>query len=118
MSVSTIIVTDQIARRRIPRECLHDLLRQPFRGRVPGHRKPNQLPATMAHDQNGKQALERHGWNHAQINRRDRLGMVAQKRPPGLRRRPSMFDHVFGDRQLGDGEAKLQQFAMDTRGSP
>jgi hypothetical protein len=72
----------------------------------------------MTHDQKGKQALERHGWNHAQINRCDRLGMVAQKRPPGLRRRPSMFDHVLGDRRLGDGEAKLQQFAMDTRGSP
>ena len=44
--------------RRTAFECLHDLLRQPFRGRVPGHRKPNQLPATMAHDQKGKQALE------------------------------------------------------------
>jgi hypothetical protein len=40
--------------------------------------------------------------------------MVAQERPPGLRRRPSMFDHVLGDRRLGDGEAKLQQFAMPT----
>ena len=31
---------------RTPRECLHDLLRQPLRGRVPGHREPEQLSST------------------------------------------------------------------------
>jgi hypothetical protein len=38
-----IIVAHQIGRCRAPRECLHDLLRQPLRGRVPGHREPEQL---------------------------------------------------------------------------
>jgi hypothetical protein len=54
----------------------------------------------MAHDQKGKQALERHGWNHAQINRCDRLGMVAQERPPGLRRRlcvPKTLSVLIGE---------------------
>ena len=36
LSVSTIIVADQIARRRIPRKCLDDLLRQPLRRRDAG----------------------------------------------------------------------------------
>ena len=35
--VSTIIVAHQIARRRISRKCLHDLLDQPLRCRMPGH---------------------------------------------------------------------------------
>jgi hypothetical protein len=40
LSVGAIIVAHQIGRRRVPRECLHDLLRQPLRRRVPGHCKP------------------------------------------------------------------------------
>ena len=39
-SVCTIIVADQIARRCVPRECFHDLLRQPLRRRVLGYREP------------------------------------------------------------------------------
>jgi hypothetical protein len=37
---------------------------------MPGHRKPKQLSSTVAYDQKGKQALERQGGNHAQIDRR------------------------------------------------
>ena len=59
LSVGTIIVADQIARRRIPRKCLGDLLCQPLR--LLGYREPEKLSATVAHDQKGKQALERQG---------------------------------------------------------
>jgi hypothetical protein len=31
----------------------------------------------MAQDKNGKQALERQGWNHAEVDRRDGIRMVA-----------------------------------------
>src|SRR5437868_6783977 len=46
-----------------------------------GHGKPKQLSSTMAHDEKRKQALESQGRNHAQIDRRDGVGMVAQERP-------------------------------------
>ena len=94
LSVSTIIVADQIARRRIPRKCLGDLLCQPLRRGMLGYREPEKLSATVAHDQKGKQALERQGWNQAKIDSRDRVGMVAQECPPRLRWRSSVF-HVF-----------------------
>jgi hypothetical protein len=67
------------------------------------------------------QALERQSWNHAEIDRRDRVRMVAEERPPTLRWRPSAPDHVFGDRRLGDLESELQQFTIagrPTMGSP
>ena len=35
--IGAIIVAHQIGRRRAPRECLRDLLRQPLGGRVPGN---------------------------------------------------------------------------------
>ena len=59
----------QIGWRRLPREGLEHLLRQPFCDRMPGHRKPQQLTPSMADNDEGKQALEVNGWNHAQIDR-------------------------------------------------
>ena len=44
--------------------------------------------------------------------------MVLKKRPPGLRRRPPIPHHVFGDRRLGDFEPQHQQFAMDPGRTP
>src|SRR5262249_57085732 len=58
LPVGTIIVAHQIGGRRVPRECLCDLLGQPLRRRVAGHRKPQQLPPSMAQNKKGKQPLE------------------------------------------------------------
>jgi hypothetical protein len=44
----SVIVTDEIFGRRVPRECFGDLVRQPLRRWVLGHRKPQQLPPSMA----------------------------------------------------------------------
>jgi hypothetical protein len=49
-----IVVAHQIGWCRIPWECLHDLLRQPLYRRVPGHREPEQLSSTVAHDEKSK----------------------------------------------------------------
>jgi len=117
LPVSTIIVAHQIGRSRAPRKCLHDLLGQPLRRRMPGHRKLQQLPPSVAHNK-CKQALEGQGRNHAQINRSNRRRMVAQERPPALGWRSSALDHVLRNRRLGDLEPKLQEFIMDARGSP
>src|ERR1700737_1362667 len=44
--------------------------------------------------------------------------MVAKERPPGLRRRSLPSDHILGNRRLRDLVAKIQQFAVDARGTP
>jgi hypothetical protein len=77
--VGAIIVAYQIGWCRLPRECLYNLLRQPFCRRVPGHREPEQLSSTVAKDEKRKQALERQSWDQAKINRRNGVGMIAQK---------------------------------------
>jgi hypothetical protein len=107
-----------MGRCRLPRECLHNLLRQPFCRRVPGHREPEQLSSTVAKDEKRKQALERQSWDQAKIDRRNGVGMIAQKCPLALRWRSATPSHVLGDRRLGDLEAELQQFTMDARGAP
>jgi hypothetical protein len=45
----SVIITDEIFGRRVPRECFGDLARQPLRGWVLGHRKPQQLPPRSPH---------------------------------------------------------------------
>jgi hypothetical protein len=72
----------------------------------------------VADNDEGKQALKAHGWNHAQVNGSNRLRMVAQERPPALRRRTSPSDHISGHRRLGELESKLEQFTMDAGSAP
>jgi hypothetical protein len=43
---------------------------------MPGHLKPQQLPTSVANDQEGKQPIKRHCWNHAQIDRGNRFGVI------------------------------------------
>src|SRR5215470_18857512 len=83
-----------------------------------GHRKPQQLPPPVAHHNKCKQAREGQRRNHAQINRSNRLRMVAQECPPALRGRLSASDHVLRNRRFGDLKPELEQFTMDARGTP
>src|SRR5258708_32876599 len=98
LPVGTIIVAHELGGRRVPRECLCHLLSRPLRRRVAGHRKPQQLPPSMADNKKGKQPLEGQGWNHAQIDRRNCVRMVAQECPPALRWRstaPVRQTHMY-----------------------
>jgi len=118
LPIRSIIVPDQIPRRRVPRKCLHDLLRQSLRRRVRGYREPQQPSSTMTHDKKRKKAPERQGRNRTEINRRNGIRMIAQECPPRLRWRSPMFGHVLGDRRFSEFEAKLEEFAVDARGAP
>src|SRR6516162_7916942 len=92
LPVGSIIVADQIARRRVPWKCLHDLLRQPLRRRMRGYREPQQPSSTMAHHKKRKQAPECQGRNYTKIDRRNGIRMVAEECPPRLGWRSPVFD--------------------------
>ena len=62
----------------------------------------------MAHDKKRKQAPERQGRYHTEVDRRDGIRMVAQECPPRLRWRSLVFGHVLGDGRLRDLEAKFE----------
>src|ERR1700692_2969707 len=53
-----------------------------------------------------------------EVDRRDRVGVIAEKRSPTLRRWPRVAAHVPSDRRLGDLEAELEQLTMNTRRAP
>jgi len=72
----------------------------------------------MSQDDKSKQSLKRQSRNHAEIDRRNRVRLVAQEGSPILGWRSLPSDHVLGDRRLGDFEPKLKQFVVDTWGAP
>jgi hypothetical protein len=77
LAIGAVIVTDQILRCRSPGERLGDLPGQPFRRGMPRYLKPQQLSPAMAKDQEDKQPIKGHRRDDAQINRGDRIGVVA-----------------------------------------
>jgi hypothetical protein len=85
---------------------------------MPGHRKPQQLPPSVAKNKKCEELLKDNRRNDKEINRRDPVSVVAQEGLPCLRRSISPRYHVLRDCRLGEGEAELQKLAVDMRRTP
>ena len=72
----------------------------------------------MSYDDKAIENPERDRWKDKQVDRRDAVGMIAQKRPPALRRWQPAAAHIPSNRRLSDLEAELKQFAMKVWGAP
>src|SRR4030081_3517282 len=64
-----------------------------------------------------RQNLECNRRQDKEVDRRA-VDVIAEKRPPALRRWPRVAAHVPSDRRLGDLEAELEQLTMNTRRAP
>src|SRR5215470_16993525 len=51
--------------------------------------------------------------HHEHLDRRDGVGVIVNKGPPALRRRPSSFRHVLRHGGLADIDAELKAFTVD-----
>jgi len=101
-----------------PRERLGDLARDPLRGWVCRHAKRHPKSSSVSYDNKTIENLERDRRQDKKVDRRDTVGMVAEKRPPALRRWPRVAAHISSDRRLSDLEAELEQLTMNTRRAP
>src|ERR1019366_4969912 len=99
-------------------ESLGDLARDPLRSLVFRHakRQPNSSP--MPYDDKTIENPERDRWKDKKVDRRDAVGMVAEKRTPALRWRPRVAAHIPSNCRLSDLEAELEQFTMNAWGAP
>ena len=57
-------------------------------------------------------------WDDEEAYRDQLLSMVLEKGPPGLRRRITVPDQVFGDRRLRPFDSNLPQFSVKARSAP
>ena len=71
----------------------------------------------MSYDDKAIENPERDRWKDKQVDCRDTVGMIEQKRPPALRRWQPAAAHIPSNRRLSDLEAELKQFAMNVWGA-
>ena len=114
----SVIVTDEIFGRRVPRECFGNLPRQPLRRWVLGHRKPQQLPPAMAKNNKCEELPKGNRRNNDKINRCNLLHMIAKETLPGLQWPPLPRRHVDRNRRLRDIDAQLEQLTVDPGSAP
>src|SRR6476659_5486937 len=117
-AVTSIPIADQIARELLPTTGRCQLVGNPFRRWVCGNAEPEDLSSAAAHNQQPVEEPERDGRHHEQVHRCDTICMIAQERLPALRRWTPPARHVLGNAGLPDIDAELEQFAMNTRGTP
>src|SRR3979411_3186629 len=117
-AVDPIAIADEVARSLIPRKCLYDLARNPFRGRVRCDADPDQFSAIQPHDDEGIEQVETDSWDNEQVHGGNVWRMVMKEGPPSRVRRPPPFDHVLGDARLRHLEPQLEQFAVNAWRAP
>jgi hypothetical protein len=79
---------------------------------------PNDTQSHGAQNDKTVEDLETNCWQHEEVDRRDTVGMILEKRPPALRGWPEAAAHIPRDRRLGDLEAEHQQLTMNARRAP
>ena len=87
-----------VSRRMVPWESLGDLVRDPLRSRVCRDAKRHPNSSSMLYDDKTIEDLERDRWQDKKVDRRDAVGMVAEKRAPALRPWPRVAAHIPSDR--------------------
>jgi hypothetical protein len=87
LAVSAIAIPDQVTRDLLPATRLRQVIGDPFGRWVRGRSKPQDLPPTMAHDQQSIEQPERDRRYHEKVHRSDPVSMVTKERLPSLRGR-------------------------------
>ena len=116
--VRGVPIPNEVSRRLVPWESLGDLARDPLRSRVCRHAKRHPNSSSMPYDDKTIEDPERNRWKDKKVDRRDAVGMVAEKRAPALRWWPRVAAHIPSDCRLSDLEAELEQFTMNVWGAP
>jgi hypothetical protein len=97
VTVGCIPIPDEIIGRFVPREGIVDLPSDPFRGWVIGDTERYQAPALVPQDDEREQQSEADRRHDHEVHRGNTGRVIAQERPPGLRRPSPAFGHVLGD---------------------
>src|ERR1700731_1993018 len=117
-TIQGVSIPNEISRRAVPLERLGDLARDPLRGWVCRHAKRHPKSPSVAHNDKTIRNLECDHRQDKEVDRRDAVDVIAEKRPPALRRWPRMAAHVPRGRRLRDLEAELEKPTMNPRRPP
>jgi hypothetical protein len=118
LTVDVVTIAQKIGRRGVVREGVDDLLGGPVGGGVLGHVEVDDAPAMVSeHDENEEHAQACSG-GCEEVEGDEVSDMIGEERPPSLGGRGAPPGEQPGDGALGDIEAELEEFPMDSRGAP
>src|ERR1035437_502062 len=80
--VRCVPIPNEVSRRVVPWESFGDLARDPLRSRICRDAKRHPNSSSMPYDDKTIEDPERDRWKDKKVDRRDAVGMVAQKRAP------------------------------------
>jgi hypothetical protein len=117
-TVGVVTIAQEIGRRGVVGEGVHDLLGRPVRGRVFGHVEVDDAPSMVGEHDEHKEHPHARGGHREEIEGHQVPDVVGEERAPGLRRGCAPLRHQLGNGSLGHLDAELPEFAMDSRGAP
>jgi hypothetical protein len=107
LTVNGIPITQQIAWGGFEWKCFYQLLGRPPCGGMRCNIEVHDVAAVMAEHDKHIENAKCGGRDREEINSRYTVGMVFEKRSPGLRRRFLLTNHIFGNCSLRDINSKL-----------
>ena len=110
-----VAIVHEVARGRVLRKGLAELLRGPTGRRMRGDPDVNDAATPVGQNDQYEQQSIRDGGHDEEIGGHDLIDVIGEERPPRLGRWSSVSGHVFGDRGLADVCAKLQERAVNSR---
>ena len=115
-----ISVVNQIAGRRVERECLAQLLTHPGAGWMSGHIEMKNSPPVMGDDEEAIENAKGECWHGEEVHGGDGFAVVGEKCRPTLRRFgvTRRLSHPAQDCPLGDVEAEHLDFTVYPWRSP
>ena len=118
VTVDRVTIAEEVGRRGVVRERLHDLLGGPGGGGMLGRVEVNDTPPMVGEDDQDEEDAQVSGGNGEEGDRDQVSDMVSEERAPGLRRWCASLGDEPGDGTLGHVDAQLEQLAMDSGGAP
>ena len=118
LTVHAVAVVEEVGRRGLVREGVHELLGGPVGCGVLGHVEVDHPSAVVSERDEHEEDAEASGGHGKEVDRDQVEDVVGEKRPPGLSGVRAALRHEPGDGALGNLNAKLQELSVDARGAP
>ena len=89
-AVRRVMVSEQITRSGVPRECFGYLAQEPSSSRMLGYSRAYDVPSIVGQNDHDVEKPERCGRHDKHVNRSDALDLIAQKTAPGWEGAPRL----------------------------